>query len=115
MREVSAGRAVLQSGSPRGISVPEAATNPFGLPLQRAAERFVRQSLGLGDALPRTLVAQDRTVLKRAREYSVDESRSAIPGQGGDTKLMALHLLSGGKRTKRCPFVGPRSDKAAHP
>ena len=36
------------------------------------------------DTLPRTLVAQDRTVLKRAREYSVDESRSAIPGQGGD-------------------------------
>ena len=49
--------------------------------------------------LPRTLVAQDRTVLKRAREYSVDESRSAIPGQGGDPKPMALHMLSGGKTT----------------
>ena len=45
--------------------------------------------------LPRTLVAQDRTVLKQAREYSVHESRSAIPGQGGGTKLMALRLLSG--------------------
>ena len=49
--------------------------------------------------LPRTLVAQDRTVLKRATEYSVHESQSAIPGQGGDTKLMALHMLSGGKTT----------------
>ena len=33
---------------------------------------------GFRDALPRTLVAQDRTVLERAREYSVHESRSAI-------------------------------------
>ena len=68
-----------------------------------------------GDALPRTLVAQDRTVLERARECSVDESRSAIPGQGGDTKLMALHMLSGGKRTKRCPLLSTNTHKAAHP
>ena len=43
------------------------------------------------------------------------ESRSAIPGQGGDTKPMALRFALRRKRTKRCPFVGPRRDKAAHP
>ena len=38
--------------------------------------------------------------------------RSALPGQGGDTKLMALHMLSGGKRTKRCPLLrAPRRGK----
>ena len=58
------------------------------------------QALSWAEAeTPRTLVAlKNRYVLKRAREYSVHESRSAIPGQGGDTKLMALHMLSGRQR-----------------
>ena len=62
---------------------------------------------------PRTLVAPGYEPSSNGRKQHVRESRSAM-GQGGVATLMALHALRR-QEAKRCPFVGPRRDKAAHP